>query len=284
MMDAVAFMTWERVVPWKILSMTEHQNSLPIPRGFGSNNRDFPHLLKRGSQIWVVTRIAKERSLAARVGVLDVLDREAIPIEEWPKDVRGLLRQWKFVARADTSSKFFETNSAELVMKEYNISFAQKRTIFYFDAPLEDSFASCMAQGRQTVFLSHRREEERRFATALAREFRNREWSPWLDKLALPEFEFDHKPEVSSEISAERLTRLIKAGITESKFAVVINTGTFTKGFWTTLELDGIRRTGIPWFLVMRGGRKCECNDHPIYKRKPEDVVREILERYAARP
>ena len=82
--------------------------------GFGSRNLDFFKLLEPGSQIWVVTRISKEFSLAGRVKVQEVVDRNCIPQEDWPEGLTYLLQQWRFVAIADAKhSAFFETNNAE---------------------------------------------------------------------------------------------------------------------------------------------------------------------------
>jgi len=82
MKDAVAYMTWERVVPWKILSMVARPDKPPVPLGFGARNWDFHKLLEPGSQIWVVTRIANEFSLVGRVAVQDILDRNGGTIRE----------------------------------------------------------------------------------------------------------------------------------------------------------------------------------------------------------
>jgi hypothetical protein len=280
MKDAIAYMAWERIVPWKILSMMAHPDEPLAPLGFGSSNRDFPKLLEPGSQIWVVTRISNEFSLAGRVTVLDILDRNRIPQESWPEETVGLFKKWRFVARADlTKSQFFETNNAEPVMLKHNIRFAQNRTIFYSEAPLSDSFKACMDQARETVFLSYRWSEGRRFAIALARELRRKGLSPWLDALSIPAYEAKR----DLGVDAPRLKKLIKLGIEKCKLAVVINTETFAKTNWTKLELDHIRKSGILWFQVMRGGTERKCDEPPIFTRKPEDVVQEILKRRALR-
>ncbi len=49
MKDAVAYMAWERVVPWKILSMMARPDEPSVPLGFGARNRDFNELLEPGS-------------------------------------------------------------------------------------------------------------------------------------------------------------------------------------------------------------------------------------------
>jgi hypothetical protein len=280
MKDAVAYMAWERVVPWKILSLMTYPDKLPVPIGYGARNLNFPELLQQRSQIWVVTRIANEFSLAGRVVVKEILDRNCIPENKWPKDIGGLFVRWRFVARADpTKSEFFETNNAEPVIAKHRIRFAQNQTIIYRDASLYDSFKTCIAQARKTVFLSYRWEEGRRFAIGLAREFRRRGFSPWLDALSIPKYKATREPGVT----APRLKRLIKLGIDASTLAVVINTKTFGRKSWTKMEFGHIRETGIPWFQVMRGGREYKCDEPPIFSRKPEEVVQEILKRHPRR-
>jgi hypothetical protein len=175
------------------------------------------------------------------------------------------------------SSEFFETNNAEPVMAKHRIRFAQNRTIAYRDASLEDSFKACMDQARETVFLSYRWHEGRRFAIALAREFRRQGLSPWLDALSVPAYEAKREPGVNTP----RLKKLIKSGIEKSKLAIVINTETFARTSWTRMELGHIRRKHIAWFQVMRGGTARKCNEPPILSRSPEVVVQEILRRRA---
>ena len=276
MKDAVAYMAWERVVPWKILSMMAHTGEPLVPVGFGSRNRDFSKNLEPGSQIWVVARIAGKFSLAGRVSVEDMLDRNNIARDEWPQDVAGLLAQWRFVARADPAdSKFFETNNAEPVIARHRIRFAQNRTIAYRRASLSNSFQPCVDQARNTVFLSYRWQEGRRFAIALAREFREQGLSPWLDALSIPAYEARR----DRGVNAPRLKKLIKLGIEHCRFAVVINTPTFGRTPWTRTELGHIRRNGIQWFQVMRGGTERKCDELPVLSNKPEVIVKEILGR-----
>jgi hypothetical protein len=270
-------MAWERVVPWKVLSMVARPEGPPVPVGFGARSPAFHDLLEPGSRIWVVTRIANVHSLAAKVTVRELLDRND-PHGKWPEDLAGLLVKWRFVARADpTDSAFFETNDAGPVIDELGIRFAQNRTVAYRDAPLEQAFRRCVEQARKTVFLSYRWSEGRRFAIALARALRERGWSPWLDALSIPGYQARRDPGVD----APRLRKLIEYGIENSSFAVVINTETFAKASWTRLELERIRSTGIPWFQVMRGGRERPCDEPPISARGPDAVAQEILRRRA---
>jgi hypothetical protein len=273
MKNAVAYMAWERIVPWKILSLKEHPYVQPVPVGYGARNKDFKNL-EPGSQIWVVTRIADEFSLAGRVFVDNIFDRDLVLSEKRPKEIAGLFVKWRYVAEANrNNSEFFEANNAEPVLTKYNVKFARNRTIVYFDGSLEDSFRSCIEQARKTVFISYRWAEARRFAIALAREFRKRGFSPWLDALSIPDYEAKGEPGVNRQ----RLEKLIELGIGSSKMAVVINTMTYAEKEWTKNEFALIKENHIPWFQVMRGGGQLKCRTAPIFIRKPDAIVQEIL-------
>jgi len=276
MKDAIAFMTWNRVVPWKILSLVAHPDEPLVPIGFGARYWDFYDQLEAGSQIWVVTRISNEFSLAGRVTVEKMLDRNDIPQEKWPPEAAGLFVKWRFVAVADPErSEFFETNNAEPVLAEHGIQFTQSRTVILRQASLEDDFKACIDQGRKIVFLSYRWKEGRRFAFALARELRRNGFSPWLDALSIPKYEASHEPGVD----APRLEKLIKLGIEQSKFAIAINTATYAQKYWTKMEFDHIRKSHIAWYQVMRGGIERDCDEVSILNRSAEEVVQEILQR-----
>lgn len=278
MKDAVAYMDWKRVVPWKILSIKANLGKSLVPVGFGARNKEFYDLLEPRSQIWVVTRIANEFSLAGRLTVKEIINRDAIPKAKWPEDIVDLCEQWKFVARSELSnSEFFETNHAQPVLSKHNVRFTQSQTIIYHEGELKNSFRACMDQGRKTIFLSYRWEEGRRFAFSLAKEFRRSGLSPWFDAMAMPHYMNKGGPGVNEA----RLKTLIQRGIEKSELAVVINTEHFTNSPWTMLELRHIRSTGIPWFEVMRGGRILKCNRPPIFSKKAEEVAQEIMQRSA---
>lgn len=267
-------MDWKRVVPWKILSIKAHPGQSLVPVGFGTRNKQFQKLLEPGSQIWVVTRIAKEFSLAGRVTVREIIDRDSIPKAKWPEDIVDLCEQWKFVARSEISnSEFFETNCAQPVLDRHNIRFGQNRTITYYDGALANSFRACMDQGRRTIFLSYRWEEGRRFVFSLAKQFRKSGLSPWLDAMAMPQYMHKGEPGVNET----RLKTLIQRGIEKSEFGVVINTERYADSPWTKLELRHIRNIGIRWFQLMRGGKKLKCNEPPIWSREAGEVVQEIM-------
>jgi hypothetical protein len=273
MNDAVAFMRWERIVPWKILSLKACPDKPPLPVGFGARQKKFYDCLEPGSQIWVVTRVANEFSLAGRVTVQRMLDRNRIAKNRWPEHLADLLEEWPYVAESDPSnSKFFETNCAEPAMSNLG-SFTQNKTIIYHDRSLEESFRACMDQSRKPVFLSYRWEEGRRLALALAKEFRRSGFSPWLDAMAIPKYIKKGDPEKNKQ----RLEKLIQFGIEESMLAVVINTPTFGHTAWTRMELTHIRRKGIRWFQVVP--EELECKEPSIVSSEPKVVVHESLRR-----
>lgn len=276
MKDAIAFMVWKRVVPWKILSLLAHPDEPLRPVGFGARNRSFYESLEPGSRIWVVTRIPNEFSLAGCVTIREVIDREDIPRKDWPDDLKGLMFQWRYVARADPDhSEFYETNTAKPIMEKLGTRFAQNRTIVYHETAVGDLFKPCKDQAGRMIFLSYRWEEGRPFAIALARELRKRGWSPWLDALSIPKYKASREPGVN----LPRLRKLLELGIAKSRLAVVINTRTFAKTYWTKFELDQIRGNKIPCFQVMRGGEALEGAGIPIHKTEPADVAEEILKR-----
>ena len=276
MKDAVAYMDWKRVVPWKILSVKAHPDKTPVPVGFGAGNKKFYDFLEPGSKIWVVTRIANEFSLAGCVAVKEIIDSRAVPESNRPEDIKDLCAQWKFVARSELSdSAFFETNRAQSILDRLKVSFAQNRTVFYHEGGLENKFLPCMDQGRKTVFLSYKWEGGRRFAFSLAKEFRNSGLSPWFDAMAMPNYIIKGDPVVNEA----RLKMLIRYGIEKSELAVVINTERFSDSEWTQLELNHIRDIGIPWFEVVRGGNKLKCNEPPIAAGNAREVVQEVIRR-----
>ena len=280
MIDAVAFMRWERVVPLKILSIVAYPDDPLIPVGYGVQQEDFYTRLEKGSQIWVLTRISNKFTLAGRVTVKELYDREELQRQDWPKDLVGLLRQWQFVARADREkSDFYETNNAQPVMDALGYHrFNQGRTELYHEGSLTDSFQGCVEQGQKTVFISYRWKEARSYAFAVARQFRRRGWSPWLDAHSMPKFEAKRE----RDMNRPRLQKMLKAGIHKSLFSIIINTPTFGQSDWTRFEFDHIQAAGKPWYQVMRkGGIERPGSQPPIRKRTSNDVVEEILARWA---
>ena len=274
MNSIVAFMKWQRLVPWKVFSLKEYPGRSLVPMGFGARFQEFYDKVEPKSQIWIVTNISNQHSLAARITVQQILDRDTIPETQWPSAAARLLKIWRFVATADVeNSEFFETNNATSVMQANEIRFNQNRTLIYREEPLEDIFKPCMEQGRQTVFISYRWREAKKFAKALAKELRRVGFSPWLDALALPEYEVARE----SEKDAPRLNRLIRSGIERSKYAIVIDTKTYGNSYWTQLEQDYLNEFGIPKFYIYaKDVEETNGKQHAIAK-SAKALVREFL-------
>ncbi len=273
-------MAWNRIVPWKVLSMKARPDEL-VPVGYGARDCAFRNTLEGGSRIWVVTRIAGELSLAACVTVENLLDGDEIPKRERKKGMDGLLEAWRFVAEADPgSSEFFETNDAEPVIKCLGIEFTQSRPIVYFKDSLCGWFEECVRQGRKSLFLSYTWDDSRRFAVLVASGLRREGLSSWLDAWAMPRYE-NPKDKKRKKISDGRLKALIRLGIRSSSAAVVINSGSYGKSLWTKREMRYLRESDVSCFEVMRGGEGPRFdNKSPIHARRVDDVVRAIARSY----
>lgn len=273
MREIVAFMRWDRLVPWKVLSLKEYPNKPLVPIGFGSNDDIFYDFLESGSQIWVVTSISYKHSLAARITVQEIINREKTPQNKRIPQAVELLKQWKYVATADMDdSEFFETNNVAPVLKGNDVRFTQSQPNVYREESLEDMFKECMEQGRRTVFISYRWVDAKKFAKGLARELRKAGFSPWLDALALPEYEV--KREANED--APRLNRLIKSGIERSKYAIVINTKTYGESYWTKLERDYIIKNSIPTFQYDPAATQELNGKQRFYVKLPREVFRKF--------
>ena len=275
MKEIVAFMRWERLVPWKVLALKEHPNRPLVPIGFGSEEDDFYDFLEPGSQIWVVTSISYKHSLAARITVQEIISREKTPPIKWPSQAVSLLKQWKYVATANLDdSEFFETNNVATVLKSKDVRFTQSRPNVYREESLEDIFRECMEQGRRTVFISYRWGDAKKFAKGLARELRKAGFSPWLDALALPEYEAERE----SNEDAPRLNRLIKSGIDSSKYVIVINTKTYGESYWTKLEKDYIVEKGVPTFQYDPEATQELNGKQRFYVKLPREVLQKFID------
>ena len=275
MKNAVAFMVWERLVPWKVLSLKEYPNRSLVPIGFGANSENFYRQLGKRSQIWVVTSISYKHSLAARITVQDMIGGENTSKDKWPFQIAKLLKQWKFVAVADLdASEFYETNNAAPVLTGNNIRFLQSNPIVYREESLVGIFKECMEQGCKTVVISYRWKEAKKFAMGLARELRKIGFSPWLDSLALPEYEADRE----SNKDAPRLNRLIKSGIERSKYAIVINTKTYGKSFWTQMEREHIAQKDIPTFEFNPKATQELNGKQKFYVKLPKEVLQSFVD------
>jgi hypothetical protein len=129
MPDALlAYITWDRLVPWKILSLPDRVTGDFIPIGYGSKQPVFRKRALKDSLLWVITMPRPEASgdqappyapsLVARIKV-----KRLCSIDECPDDLRSpgidrLLDQWGWVAVSDPQdSRFFELNDASQALE-----------------------------------------------------------------------------------------------------------------------------------------------------------------------
>jgi hypothetical protein len=238
--DAIAYMTWDRIVPWKILALKARPNGPLVPVGFGANRDDFFDNVRRRSRIWVVTRIGGELSLAGRVTVDAMLESETAEPEERTPGIDRLLDTWKYVARADPrTSRFFEAN---LVTDD--LRFSQNRTIHYRSL----DFSESIRQASKTIFLSYRWKDARRYALLLARALRRNGMSPWIDALSMTGFMKKKDPEITDA----RLEKLLELGVTDCRWALVIPTRRYGRSPWTRFEVSCLEARQSPPFLARR--------------------------------
>jgi hypothetical protein len=272
----LAYVTWDRVVPWKILSLPQHRDERFAPLGYGAGKRSKTrkprNLLKQvkpNDTIYVVTipwtdARGMPPTLVARLDVKAVCYGDACP-QRLTRNLQKLRHIWNAVAIADTrSSEFYGLNDATAALHRLGIitpgaargadrlrviraQLAQRvQKILRLNTSTkqtERAFARCMAQGaRQSVFISYARIDGEHYALQLARHLMHRGWSPWLDALAIPLY--DTKNE--EKCKPRRLQKLIQLGIEQSALGISVITDAYLKkkdkcGFvWTRREWNQI--------------------------------------------
>lgn len=132
----IAYITWDRIVPWKILSIPDDIRRRFFPIGYGSNQKVLPKHCKKGTRLYVVTLPWAKRkrgkkirsyplSLVACLEVRDVYCRnQKLPAELRTDGMRDLLGSWCWVAAAEPKSKlnrFCELNNVEDVFKDLGL-------------------------------------------------------------------------------------------------------------------------------------------------------------------
>ncbi len=123
--NLLAYMTWNRLVAWKILSLEISGNKELVPIGFGSNQQIFMKYAKPGSVIWIFSipsvKIPGDKNihryrptLIARIKVKQLLHKKSPQLNRYPtQGVKRLMSYWKNVAISDfEESEFYELNDA----------------------------------------------------------------------------------------------------------------------------------------------------------------------------
>ena len=286
----LAYVTWDRVVPWKILSLPQHRGERFAPLGYGagrrSKTRNPRNLLKQvqpGDTIYVVTMPWTNArgippTLVARLHVKAVCCGMGSP-QRLTHNLKKLCRTWNAVAIADPcSSEFYGLNDATAALHRLGILMpgaargadrlrviraqlgqrVQKILRLNTSAgQAERAFAGSVAQDtRQSVFISYAHIDGEPYALELARHLMQRGLSPWLDALAIPRY--NTKKEGPGK--SRRLQKLLRLGIEQSALGLSVITDSYLKKkdkrgiVWTRREWDQMarRRQRDPTYRCVR--------------------------------
>ncbi|UCF90692.1 MAG: toll/interleukin-1 receptor domain-containing protein [Desulfobacterales bacterium] len=260
----IAYVTWDRVVPWKVLSLPEAETGDFVPIGYGSNQPVFRKRAVAGTVLWVITMPRAEiskpprwfsPSVVARIRVKGLHTMGNCPREYLSPGLVDLLRQWCWVAVSDhADSRFFELNDSTPALKTLLLNKDArtaletlpasarrrelvKRARFIRFLPnglseAQSAFAPCLKRANdRTVFISYTHAGGRsggggeEFALDLAEELLRNGFSPWLDALAIPRYD----PQREDDCSPVRLERLIAIGLRQSNLAISVVTDDYTR-------------------------------------------------------
>jgi hypothetical protein len=135
----IAYITWNRVVPWKILSLPDRPEADFFPMGYGSDQRTLKHRAKKGTTLWVVTLPWVETQprqgveprgsvqvttypfffLVARLDIAGVYKCwSEVPLRLRSRGVRELLEDWGWVAVAAHRDRAVKRNGERVKGKE----------------------------------------------------------------------------------------------------------------------------------------------------------------------
>jgi len=275
----VALLTWDRVVPWKILCLPDNAADEFAPIGFGSDVRKF----HEGDTIWVVSvprGIPGVRAtLVARVKVHHHYERTTRR-DRCSKFLSDMLDQWKFVGTSNGGSGFFELNDATKALEKLGLSSSRlgfRKSVVVDPTKAASAFRGCMSSRKPTVFLSYTHAEGESVAVSLVPELFKRGFRPWLDRLTLPGFSLGR----SKRVEMKRLRQLIRQGVGDSGHAVVLKTKSWGQTGWTKEERRWIRARrrdddGFRCAQVVFSGRKLAGFDACLDAAPPAELAHRI--------
>ncbi len=260
----IAYVSWDRVVPWKILSLPEKEEALFFPVGYGSGQAVLHKRAEPGAQLWVITiPVANAHSpdrqvfpptLVARVQVQALCSKAHCPDTLRSKNMERLLDRWAWVAVGDpVQSRFFELNDASPALVRLGImepgepaslELAKRfQSIRYLPDGEEVGRAfdqiHLHAQ-KKAVFISYTHAEGTELALQLATELAPLGFHLWLDALTIPLYNVAKE----DDCQPHRLRQLIRLGVQQTQLAIVLNTPAYAQktdpcGFnWTQWEYD----------------------------------------------
>ena len=144
--------------------------------------------------------------------------------------------RWVAVAKPERS-EFFDFNDSGQALRDLNLSLGNRADRIWLgtEKKVDKAFSRSVRQAqKQTVFLSYTHLESQEYAVDLAEALVRAGFSPWLDALAIPEYDVDRE----FAPSEERLTKLIRLGIRRSSLSVVISTKEYSHP-WTEESANG---------------------------------------------
>jgi len=278
----LAYVTWNRVVPWKILSLPRDRGGRFVPVGYGAGRRQSGrkprNLLKQvrpGDTIYVVTIpgtgvLGLPPTLIARLRVSALCYGE-IGRSRLTPNLTKMREIRNAVAIADPcASEFYGLNDATAALRRLGIITGRAATkedrlrvirrelhqrlqkLLRLKASAEQVarvFSSCMRHGsRRAVFISYARIDGESHALELARQLLHLGCSPWLDALAIPLY--DARKEDTCR--PRRLQKLLELGISQCAVGISI----VTNAYLTKKDECGFVWTRREWNQMVRRERQ----------------------------
>jgi hypothetical protein len=260
----IAYVAWDRVVPWKILSLPEKDDAPFTPIGYGSRQAVLRKRALPDSFLWVIT-IPTLRShagrlqilpptLVARIEIAALCSKDDCPAALRTRGIGLLLNQWTWVAVAKPgNSRFYELNDASPALQQLgmmearetlNLSIAKRfQSIRHVPdaARAQAAFESLDLQAQhKTVFISYTHAEGAIAAQQLASELSVLGFHLWMDALTIPFYNVKKE----DDCRPHRLQQLIRLGIRKTQLAIILNTPAYASktdacGFnWTQWEYE----------------------------------------------
>lgn len=272
----IAYVTCDRIVPWKVLSLPSEEGADFLPVGFGSGQCVLPKRARKGTQLWVVTlpwyQLEKTKGIKAFpvVSLVARLEIEGVCSKDTPRDsplrrhpgVQTLLDTWDWVAVASSPgpSRFFGLTNVndelerlgiiepgdlardDKLRKRVGMRLQSVRIVKGGAAAAESEFTGGLERitrlNRQ-VFISFKSDPHYEDALNLALRLSELGFSCWLDTFALPGFSTMRK----AGVSEDRLRDLLLWGVRQSDVAVAFVGEEYAReeDGWTEFEREAIQ-------------------------------------------
>jgi len=251
----IAYVTWNRVVPWKILSLPDRSEADFFPVGYGSNQKTLKRRAKKGTTLWVVTLPWLETQ--PRQGVEP---RGPVQVTTYPffflvarLDIAGVYKCWSELPSRLRSRGVWEIlkvlerhhviepadlSVAGLERRRIGARLQSIRVIEGKADQLEKDFNEILDPGKGgkgQIFISFKSEDNFDEALGLAEALTQLGFNCWLDSFAIPLSSRTR----TDETAQDRLEQLIRWGIKKSDPAIAFLSPRYARdeeGSWTGFE------------------------------------------------